>query len=366
MKINKLLKGKPKPLIDGRTLIELKEENRRLFDVLEINAILSGTLRLDVVLDALLGKAKEVCAAEACSIMLKDEVADELYFHIVKGEESGALRNVRLKLGEGISGWVAENRKALLVKDCKNDKRFYGKADQKSSFETRTMMCVPLMVKERVLGTIQVLNRIDELPFNDKDLRIFQVLANQAAVAIENARLHEMATVDGMTGLYMKEYFMERLRAEYQRAQRLNQPLSLIMSDIDFFKKVNDAHGHQGGDQALVSLAAVIREAVESLESEDMAGRYGGEEFCVLLPNRDWKGAIEVGELIRQSIEKCPIPIEQKTAHITISIGVSSFPLHAEFIQEPEAFIKLADEALYLCKARGRNCVSLYEKTGEK
>ena len=159
---------KRKPLVDGRTLIELREENRRLFDVLEINAILSGTLRLDVVLDALLAKAKEVCTAEACSIMLKDQITDELYFHIVKGEKSSALRNVRLKLGEGISGWVAENKKAVLVEDCKKDKRFDGKADQKSSFETRTMMCVPLTVKDRVLGTIQVLNRIDKRPFDSK------------------------------------------------------------------------------------------------------------------------------------------------------------------------------------------------------
>ena len=351
------------PLVDGRTLIELKEENRRLFDVLEINAILSGTLRLDMVLDALLEKGKEVCTAEASSIMLKDTVTDELYFHIVKSENESALKNVRLKLGEGISGWVAENKKPVLVKDCKNDKRFYSKADQKSIFETRTMMCVPLMVKQRVLGTIQVLNRVDELPFNNNDLRIFQVLANQAAVAIENARLHEMATVDSTTGLYMKAYFFERLKEEYQRAMYFKEKLSLLMSDIDFFKKVNDSYGHQGGDQALVSLASVIRETVESLESEDITGRYGGEEFCVLLPGRDERKAKEIGEFIRKSIEKRPIPIEDKVAQITISIGVSSFPLHASYIKEPEDFIKLADEALYLCKNRGRNCVSLYEKT---
>ena len=350
------------PLVDGRTIIELKKENRRLFDVLEINAMLSTNLRLDMVLDALLKKAKEVCFAEASSIMLKDPVTDELYFHLVKSEKGGALQNVRLKPGEGISGWVAENKKSVLIKDCKNDKRFYGKADKKSTFETRTMMCVPLMIKQRVLGTIQVLNRIDEIPFDSKDLRIFQVLANQAAVAIENARLHEMATVDSTTGLYMKAYFMERLKEDYQRAKHSNTPVSLIMSDIDFFKKVNDAYGHQGGDQALVSLASIIRDTVESLDSEDITGRYGGEEFCVLLPGRDENKAKEIGELIRKNIEAYPIPIEGKEAYITISVGASSYPLHSEFINEPEDFIKLADEALYLCKERGRNCVSLYEK----
>lgn len=351
-----------KRLVSGSTLIELEEENRRLFDVLEVNAILSRYLRLDVVLDALLEKTKKICEAEASSLMLRDVETDELYFHAIKGEETDVLQNLRLKLGEGISGWVAQNKEPVLVEDCKKDKRFYKEADEKSRFDTRTMMCVPLIFKSCVLGTIQVLNRINGQAFTAKDLRIFQVLANQAAVAIENARLHEMATVDGMTGLYTKDYFMARLREEYQRARHLKQPLSLLMSDIDFFKKVNDAYGHQGGDQALISLAKVIRNTVASFKSEDIAGRYGGEEFCALLPGRDKESAIEVGEKIRKTIEKYPVPIEEKTAKITISIGVSTLPLHTEFIKEPEDFIKLADEALYLCKARGRNCVSVYEK----
>ena len=364
-----LLKSSLKTLTRDQILEGLKDENRRLFEVLEINAILSGSLRLETVLNALLEKTKEVCYGEASSLMLKDEEKEELYFHIIKGAKGSkgskgndVLQNVRLKMGEGISGWVAENKKALLVADCKKDKRFYRGADQKSSFETRTMMCVPLMIKARVIGTIQVLNRIDGQPFDSRDLRIFQVLANQAAVAIENARLHELATVDSMTGLYMKGYFMARLQEEYQRAKRTNKALSLLMSDIDLFKKVNDAHGHQGGDQALVALASVMREAVDSLGNEDIAGRYGGEEFCVLLPGRDKKDALKVGELIRKSIEKRPISIGEKTAHITISIGAASLPLHAEFIEEAQDLIKLADEALYLCKARGRNCVALYEK----
>ncbi|MBI3395625.1 MAG: GGDEF domain-containing protein, partial [Spirochaetia bacterium] len=131
--------------------------------------------------------------------------------------------------------------------------------------------------------------------------------------------------------------------------------------DIDLFKNVNTNFGHVGGDAALVALAGVINETVHSLGKDDMAGRYGGEEFCVLLPDSGPERALEVAELIRKNIEAKPIPIGDKEAKITISVGASSFPLHAPHIKDIEDFIRLADEALYICKNRGRNCSSVYD-----
>lgn len=343
-------------------LERLRLENSRLYQVLEINALLSSSLDLTVVLDSLMEMARGLCMAEASSLMLLDEETEELYFHTVKGEKSEALKQIRLKVGQGISGWVAREAKPLLVADASSDPRFFRGADEKSTFNTRTMMCVPLVAKKRVLGTVQVLNRKDDQPFNEDDLRIFMTLANQAAIAIENARLHTLATVDGPTGLYVKTYFMARLQEEFRRSKTTGQPLSLLMSDIDFFKKVNDNYGHQGGDAALKELAKVIKDTVHRLGSDDLAGRYGGEEFCVLLPQSSPERALEVGELIRRNIESHPIPIGDREALITISIGVSSYPVHSAEIQGPDDFIRLADEALYLCKHRGRNCVSLFEK----
>lgn len=336
------------------------KENERLYKVLEVNAIISSTLNLERVLDTIMDKAKEVMEAEASSLMLLDEEKGELYFHTVKGEKSDVVKTIRLKLGEGISGWVAKEGKPVIVADCASDPRFYSKADQKSKFQTRTMMSVPLITRNRTIGTVQVLNKLDGSPFNEADLAIFQVMANQAAIAIENARLHKMATVDGMTGLYLKHYFLARLNEEFRRAKLNETPLSLIMSDIDHFKRVNDTYGHQGGDQALIGLAGVIREVVSSLEGDEIPGRYGGEEFCVLMPGASPERAYEIGEMIRQKIESSSIPIEDKFAKITISIGISSYPLNKNRIQDPEDFIKLADEALYICKEKGRNCVTVY------
>ena len=338
------------------------EEIDRLYEVLEVNALLSSSLNLGLVLNTLMSKAREVMLAEASSLMLLDEDTQELYFHTLTGEKSEGLKEIRLKLGEGIAGWVAKEGEPLLVEDCSKDPRFSKKADETSHFQTRSMMCVPLKFRKRVLGTVQVLNKLDGTFFKQKDLKFFSVLANQAAIAIENARLHEMATVDGMTKLYMKTYFLARLKEEYRRAKNSNRPLSLLMTDIDFFKKVNDNFGHQGGDAALVELARVMNDTVNDIGDEFMAGRYGGEEFCVLMPDTDPEQGMKYGEMIREKIEAQPIPIGDDSAKITISIGVSSFPLHGEEIHTEEDFIKLADEALYICKRRGRNCVTLYDK----
>jgi len=345
-------------------LNHIKRENERLHKVLEVNAVITSSLNLMFVLDTLMEKAKDVLNAEASSLMLLDEETQELYFHTVKGEKSDILKQLRLKLGEGISGWVAQKGESLLVADCANDPRFSRKGDQLSHFVTKTMMCAPLKVNRKTLGTIQVLNKKDGTLFDADDLKIFEILATQAAIAIENARLHKMATIDGMTGLYLKHYFMARLEDEFRMSKLNGTPLSLIMSDIDFFKKVNDNFGHQGGDTALVELASVIRETVSTYGGkQDIPGRYGGEEFCVLMPECDSERAFDLAEKIRIAIESRPITIGDQTANITISVGISCYPMHGHFINKKEDFIRLADEALYLCKKRGRNCSAFYEES---
>lgn len=340
---------------------QLELENERLYAVLEAQALVSSTLSLQVVLDTLMTKAREVMQAEASSLMLLDEETQELFFHTLTGDKSDVLRSIRLKLGEGIAGWVAREGEPLLVEDCSKDPRFSSRADQISQFRTHSMMCVPLKYRRRVIGTVQVLNKEDGSFFNQKDLKIFHVLADQAAIAVENARLHEMATVDAMTGLYRKAYFLARAEEELRRARYDGSPLSLLMTDIDFFKKVNDRFGHQGGDTALVAVAGVLNDTVRRIGGELIAGRYGGEEFCVLMPDTDPDRALEYGEMIRRDVENNPIPIGAEEANITISVGVSSFPAHTEQIKDTADMIRLADEALYICKDRGRNCVSLYQ-----
>jgi len=341
---------------------KLQKQLKKLYEVLDANRYLSSTLNLTLVLERLLEKAKEVIEAEASSLMLLDEEKQELYFHTVLGEKSEKLKNIRLKVGEGISGWVAKNAEPVLVEDCSKDPRFYRKADETSGFQTRSMICVPLIYRKRVLGTIQVLNKTNDRNFDQEDLKIFQIMADQAAIAIENARLHNLATIDHATGLYRKEYFLMRLKDEYLRYLYTGMPLSLLMSDIDHFKRVNTEYGHIGGDIALKELAKVILSVINESKEEDIAGRYGGEEFCVLMPTANQKRALELAEEIRKRIEQHRFFIDGREARITISIGISNLPLHKDLIKDYEDLIKLADEALYICKDKGRNCCAVYEK----
>ncbi len=340
----------------------LRAENHKLFEVLKVNKLLASSLHLDIVLKTLLEKTKHICLAQASSIMFLNEKEDELYFHTANDEQENELKKVRLKVGEGIAGWVVEKRRPVLIENCQNDPRFSEKADHKLDFATYSMMCIPLEAKGRILGTIQVINRIDGKPFDKQDLRIFQILAEQAAIAIENARLHEIASVDGMTGLYRKDYFSSRLQEEFIRSQNTQRPLSFLMTDLDRFKKINDSYGHQGGDQVLIKVASMIRETVYKIASEDIAGRYGGEEFSVLLPGKNVKEALEMGEEIRQNIASSSISINHQTVRVSVSLGVSAYPLQKAKIHTPDDLILLADRALYLCKERGRNCVMLYEE----
>ncbi len=341
--------------------LQLERQLKKLYEILEANRYLSSTLNLTLVLERLLEKAKEVIEAEASSLMLLDEEKQELYFHTVLGEKSEKIKQIRLRVGEGIAGWVAKHGEPLLVEDCSKDPRFYKKADESTGFKTKSMMCVPLIFRKRILGTIQVLNKTCDRNFDAEDLKIFQIMADQAAIAIENARLHNLATIDSVTGLYRKDYFLMRLKDEYQRFLYTGTPLTVLMSDIDYFKRVNTEFGHIGGDIALKELAKIILSVIHESKEDDLAGRYGGEEFCILMPYSNETRGFELGEIIRKRIENHTFYIDGKEARITISIGIASLPLHKDLVKHYEDLIKLADDALYICKDRGRNCCAIYQ-----
>ncbi|HNV69532.1 MAG TPA: GGDEF domain-containing protein, partial [Candidatus Ozemobacteraceae bacterium] len=167
-----------------------------------------------------------------------------------------------------------------------------------------------------------------------------------------NAKLYEQAITDGMTHLYLHRYFKQRLFDEIKRAIRFRRHLSLIMVDIDHFKKFNDSYGHQMGDEVLKKVASILR---KTIRTHDLPVRYGGEEFAVVLPETDIHGAAAVAERIRRTIETEYLEHEGKVIKITASFGVSVFP---ECAQEMESFIKSADAALYHSKESGRNRVS--------
>lgn len=184
--------------------------------------------------------------------------------------------------------------------------------------------------------------------FDATDTAIYHRMHKAAMQKLELA-----SRVDGLTQLYNRAHWQSRLMEEFSRAGRYKHALSLLLFDLDHFKSINDTHGHLGGDAVLVCVAEIVR---GSLRESDVAGRYGGEEFGIILPNTDGQGAMVVAERLRKSIESFAVPFENVTINMSASIGVVEF---SSALQDAEEMIAKADEALYVAKEAGRNRVVL-------
>ncbi len=216
-------------------------------------------------------------------------------------------------------------------------------------------LVVPITACGTVIGALGVYSETKD-KFTDHDEALLSTIGSQVGVAVENARLYEktleLAQLDGLTGLANRRYLMERLGQEIGRAERYQTSLSAIMLDLDKFKSFNDTYGHSKGDELLRSFSALLKGMVRA---SDIAGRYGGEEFCVMLPNTSIKGALVIAERIRKAAEELKVPIDdhRPPAGRTVSIGVSEFT-PGESI---EKLLSTADAALYRAKEVGRNRV---------
>lgn len=327
---------------------------RELFNtsaIYEFTSILSSTINYQEILNLAVDTIYKIIPYDACRLYFINEEKGELY----KGAGRGLMEEEEIEnrhpIGTGLVGWVADRCQAALVADRQKDKRFqYGQWEQNFS----SIMALPLKSKNQCIAVLEVV-KTEPSAFDEDDLRILTIIANQAASAIRNANLYsqlaQQAITDPITGLINHRYFKIALVKEMKRASRYNRNLSLLMLDIDHFKSINDAHGHQTGDRVLAEfskrLTSVIRENV------DLIARYGGEEFCIILPETGQAEALEIAERIRQQIEQKPF---SEQLELTVSIGVACFPQHAETSEE---LIKAADIACYQAKHSGRNLIRL-------
>jgi two-component system, cell cycle response regulator len=197
---------------------------------------------------------------------------------------------------------------------------------------------------------------IDEYVLRDGDFikigrTIFKFLSGNNIENAYHEEIYRLTTVDGLTQIYNKRYFLETLEREISRAHRYHRDLSLIMFDIDFFKKVNDSFGHLAGDSVLKQLASVLKARIRR---EDIMARYGGEEFAIILPEIGISNALTLAEKVRKLVEKTSFKFEDQGIPVTISVGVAAV---GQGIQTALDFIKVADEKLYMAKQEGRNRV---------
>lgn len=214
-------------------------------------------------------------------------------------------------------------------------------------------LLVPLMSRGQVNGIIILGDRINKNRFTENEKEYLMNIASLAGIAINNARLYEMATTDMMTHLKIHHFFHAALDEEFERAMHYNRPLALIMADLDHFKQVNDAFGHTAGDTVLMKVAQIIKDNIRLM---DIAARYGGEEFAIILPKTDMTDALIVAERIRENIEREFFHHEDLEIKVSISIGLSVLD-HDRDTGKGD-LIERADRALYMSKNGGRNQVS--------
>ncbi|KAF0221272.1 MAG: GAF sensor-containing diguanylate [Geobacteraceae bacterium] len=352
-------------MTQSELLTQIQRRNEELSIMMEIGTALTSSLDLQEVLTMIMGKVSTLLKPKFWSLLLVDRETEELYFEIAVSPVAAKLKKVRLKIGEGIAGWVAANGQPLLIADARQDERFVRYGDLKVSFTTRSVICVPLKVKDRVLGVIELINSFEDVRYGEADLMVLSAIADFAAIAIENARnyerVSELAITDDLTGLYNARHFNRIADREVAHAARYGHPLSLVFFDIDRFKRVNDAHGHLVGSRVLAETGGLIKRYTRSV---DYAARFGGDEFMVLLPNTPKAGALVVVSHLRDILRAHRFRADNgKEIRITASFGIASYPDDAKSKTE---LLRLADEAMYAVKGTSRDGIQLSERRGKK
>jgi diguanylate cyclase (GGDEF)-like protein len=337
-----------------------KKDGRGIEILHEIGKTLTSTLDLKEVLSIIMQKISELLRPSNWSLLLLDEEKHELFFEIAVGENSDKLKSMRLAIGEGIAGWVAMTGESVLLTDVAKDPRFASRFDSATNFQTRSIICVPLRSKGRVLGVVELINNLKDEDFNQNDLTILTTLTDYAAIAIENAkylqRVQELTIRDDLTTLYNSRYLHLMLESEMERSRRYGLHFGMIFFDLDHFKLVNDKHGHIIGSKVLRETAEVIR---LELRKPDIPIRYGGDEFVVLLPETDKKGAYKVTARIRESLNSHVFLKEEGLSiRLTASFGIASFP---EDTDNTLDLVRLSDRAMYKIKETTRDGIALAE-----
>ncbi|OGX29812.1 MAG: hypothetical protein A2705_02430 [Omnitrophica WOR_2 bacterium RIFCSPHIGHO2_01_FULL_52_10] len=284
-------------------------------------------------------------------------------FHPQTGElgifssHKGAMRvNIKSKKGDLYDQSVMRAMQPLLIEDTKRDYRFdEEKMAGEETRPVRSLMSAPLMVGKKALGILRM-DSPHEKNFTTEDLRFLTTIADVGAVAIENAQLYErleqLAIKDSLTGLYLRRYLLERLSIEVSRQMHRKGEMSFLMFDLDKFKQYNDKFGHVAGDIVLRAVAMILTDFFR--QPGDLVCRYGGEEFCVLMPDCPKVKAVELAEALRKKVAEQTIVLRREKTRVTVSIGVASFPKDAI---NPKELIHKADLALYQAKEKGRNQV---------
>lgn len=324
-----------------------------LLSCIELGKALTAQLDPDRLFETILKKISELVPAENWSLLLVDRDSGELSFKVSIGLDLKKLRNVRLKPGEGIAGYVAKEQTPCVVRDVRKCAHFTDRIDRLSGFKTQSLMAVPLIVAGHTVGVLEAVNP-DTM--SKRALGILTVVGDYMAIAVENTRRYHkyqtLAHQDNLTGLYNTRYFYRALKALLKRSQGSGRPFSLIFMDLDNFKRVVDTYGHLNGSQAIQEVAGTIQDTVSD---PSFGVSYGGDEFVVVLPGFDKPQAVAKAEEIRAAMARTLYLCNKgHRVAISASFGVATYPDDAT---DMERLLNLADAAMFRVKGEGKNCV---------
>ena len=239
----------------------LKATEKRLAILTDVVKTANSILEPSKVIELVMEKIRQLIPSEAWSLLMVDEEKGELVFEAALGAKGSDVASYRLKLGEGVAGWVAETGKPAIVNDTARDRRFTPRLDSRTSFATRSILCVPLVSRGRTIGVVEIINKRDGA-FSRADLEVMLTLVEPCAIALENAilfqRTEQLTITDDLTKLFNSRYLNLYLGREIKRCKRHGIPLSIIFLDLDGFKGINDQYGHLAGSGTLTEVGLIL------------------------------------------------------------------------------------------------------------
>jgi len=331
---------------------QLQERSRELRTLHTIGAQISSSLDPQIVFQRIAANLGRVVDAPHLFLSIRPRGGGSACLEFV-ARDGTVLAPPERPLGEGFTNWMVEERRALMVTDLMADRDALPCAPVVLDPGVRSLLAAPLIVSGEAIGVLSVQSPRSGA-YTVDHLSLLTTIAQQAAVALENARNFQLATVDQLTHLYLRDFFQRKLSEEMARARRYASSFAVLVLDLDRFKDINDRLGHLAGDRFLQRVGEVVR---QTMRAADIPCRWGGEEFCVLLPETDRDGARSIAERLRSRIGELAMSSGGGLVRTTVSIGVACHP--GDDAGEAGTLLERADRALYAAKQAGRDRVMM-------